>query len=91
MLLGLLGLLVKIVHKIGAVSVYWGLIVIDIIKRYYRKEVDYIFPFHKYYGTYHGWNRIVEGNVKTDCQRVGNAQNEKVGNDAKSRLALCER
>ena len=30
--------MVKIAHKIGAVSVYWGLIVIDIIKRYYSKE-----------------------------------------------------
>ena len=56
-----------------------------------KDAVSTNFPFHKYYDTYLGWNRTVEGNVKTDYQRVGNAQNEKVGNDAKSRLVLCER
>lgn len=53
-------------------------IVIEIIKRYYQRDDEYIFPFHKHYKTYLGWYRTTEDNVKTIAKEIGVCNSEKI-------------
>lgn len=53
-------------------------IAIEIIKRYYTEESEYIFTFHKYYQTYQGWYRTVEDNVKRIAKDLNMCNYEKV-------------
>lgn len=53
-------------------------IAIEIIKRYYTEEDEYIFTFHKHYQTYLGWYRTIEDNVKRIAKDLGMCNSEKV-------------
>ena len=53
-------------------------IAIEIIKRYYTEEDEYIFTFHKHYHTYLGWYRTIEDNVKRIAKDLGMCNSEKV-------------
>ena len=53
-------------------------IAIEIIKRYYTEEDEYIFTFHKHYQTYLGWYRTIEDNVKRIAKDFGVCNSEKV-------------